>query len=116
MNSRLRLMIRRFRSAVVGKNHPRRQGHAWRRTLTLETLEDRVLLSLSSPPNQLLATTANPIDVQLGPIDGDSLTDLAILGAKGRLTTALNNGANGWGQVRKVNLGVDSVNGMVLGA
>jgi hypothetical protein len=116
MNFPLQLMLRRFRSAVVGKNCSSRRGRPPRPTPKLEALEDRVLLTLSSPPDQLLPTVYRPIDVQLGPIDGDRLPDVAVLGAKGRLTTALNNGANGWSQVRKVDLHVGPANGMVLGA
>jgi hypothetical protein len=115
MNARLQTMLRRLRSAVVGKNRPARQVRAPRHTPRLEALEDRVLLSLSALPNQLLPTASGPLDVQLGPINGDNLADVAVLGARGRLTTALNNGANGWDQVRTVNLGTGPANGMVLG-
>jgi hypothetical protein len=116
MNFWLRTMIRRLRPAVVGKNRPGRRRAAPRHTLKLEALEDRLLLTLSSPLNQLLPTAAKPIDVQLGPIDGDGLQDMAVLTAKGCLTVALNNGASGWGHVRTVSLNVVSANGMVLGA
>jgi hypothetical protein len=86
-----------------------------RTSLWLETLEDRVLLSIASPPTQLLPTGQQPIAVQLGLIDTDSLQGAAILGSGGSLTTALNDGANGWRNVQTQNLGTGAVNGMVLG-
>jgi hypothetical protein len=88
---------------------------AKKRSLLVESLEDRTVLSLASLPNQLLPTVVQPIDVQFGRIDSDSLTDVAVLGANGTLTTALNDGANAWRNVQTQNLGTGPANGMVLG-
>src|SRR5207244_121760 len=85
------------------------------RRLRLEPLEERVCPSIASPPNQLLPTGTQPIAVQLGRIDNDTLADIAILGTGGSLTTALNDGANGWTHVQTVSLGVGQGNGLVLG-
>src|SRR5262249_48133145 len=83
--------------------------------LSLEALEDRFCPSISSPPNQLLPTGTQPIAVQFGPLNNDTLADVAILSAGGYLTTALNDGAGSWYHVQTVSLGVGSANGLVLG-
>src|SRR5262249_44685172 len=55
------------------------------------------------------------IAVQLGPINNDTLADVAILSANGTLTTALNDGAGSWYHVQTVSPGAGPANGLVLG-
>src|SRR5262249_10340060 len=83
--------------------------------LSFEELEGRIVLSLASPPDQLLRTGVRPLAVQSGLIDSEGLTDLAVLGGDGRLTVALNGGNGQWRTVATSSLGVASPRGMVLG-
>jgi RHS repeat-associated protein len=62
-----------------------------------------------------LPTGPSPIAVQVGLIDSNTTPDMAVLGATGQLTVALNNGNNYWGKVQTVDLGLNPANGMVLG-
>src|SRR6266699_900135 len=86
----LRRLPTRSRKA---KDRGRRPG------LVLEPLEDRILLSLSSPLDSIVPTGRSPLDVRLGFIDNDNRVDMAVLGADGDLTVALNNGNNTWRSV-----------------
>jgi RHS repeat-associated protein len=80
----------------------------------VEALEDRVLLSLAAPPNQLLPTGQKPLDIQIGRIDNDPTVDLAALGSDGKVTIALNNGDNYWHSVQTYDLGIGPANGLAL--
>src|SRR5216683_7799101 len=82
---------------------------------SFEVLEDRTLLSLAAPLNQILPTGQQPIDVKLALLDGDNLPDVAVLSSAGSLTTAFNDGANEWRNVQTTSLGIGSADGMVFG-
>src|SRR6266849_2033111 len=81
---------------------------------SFEVLEDRTLLSLAAPLNQILPTGHPPVDVKLALLDGDNLPDVALLGSDGNLTTAFNDGANEWKNVQTTSLGIGSADGMVF--
>jgi RHS repeat-associated protein len=95
--------------------HPGRTRRRRLVRLNAEPLEERILLSLASLPNQPLPVGTNPVALQSGPIDSDNTNDLAILNADGSLTVALNNGDNFWRSVRTVNLNIGPANGLALG-
>jgi RHS repeat-associated protein len=80
-----------------------------------EVLEGRILLSLSALPNQPVPTGTAPLDVQLGRIDANNTLDMAILGADGRVTVALNNGDNYWHSVQTTTLVASPADGLALG-
>jgi choice-of-anchor A domain-containing protein/RHS repeat-associated protein len=101
-------------SLSLNKANPTRKNRP--RQLSLEPLEQRLCLSISSPPNQLLPTATQPLAVQLGHLFNDATSDVAVLSASGSLTTARNDASGGWYGVQTVNLGVGSANGLVLGA
>jgi RHS repeat-associated protein len=83
--------------------------------LHAEPLEERILLTLASQPNQPLPVGTNPVALQAGLIDSDNTTDLVVLNADGSLTVALNNGDNYWRNVRSINLNIGPANGLALG-
>lgn len=83
--------------------------------LGLEPLEDRILLSLGSRLDQVFPTGPKPLAVQIGQIDGATPVDLAVLGADGQLTVALNSGQTTWQSVTSVDLGVGPASGLALG-
>src|SRR5262245_35229737 len=115
MRAWLRDLARRLRATSATRQISRTRTKRRRPALWLELLEDRVVPSLSSPLNQLLPTGQTPIDVQLGVFGDETSNGVAILGANGSLTTALNGGANGWRDPQTVDLGIGPANGMVLG-
>jgi choice-of-anchor A domain-containing protein/RHS repeat-associated protein len=85
-----------------------------RRSLRVEPLEERIMLSLSDPLTQLLPAGQKPIAVQLGRLDGGDTVDLAVLGVDGRLTVALNNGDNTWKAPQTTDLGFGAADGLAL--
>src|SRR5262249_22956360 len=94
----------------------RRPGDRGRRPgLALEPLEDRILLTLSSPLDSVLPTGRSPVDVRLGLLDGDNRVDMAVLGADGDLTVALNNGNNTWRSVDTTRVASGPAAGLALG-
>jgi RHS repeat-associated protein len=109
----LRKVLRSLRSSV-SRNKVSGQRKGRLRNLALEPLEDRILLSLGSRLDQVFPTGQTPLGVQLGRIDTDSQADLAVLGANGQLTVALNGGANTWRSVTTVDLGVGPAHGLAL--
>src|SRR5262245_12675043 len=116
MNHLLQRFARKLR-ALIGKQAGR--AHKSKRPKKapprVEPLEERVLLTLGSPPNQVLPVGAQPLDVALGRLDGDNLLDIITLGADGRITVALNRGDGSWRDPQTTDLGAGAARGMALG-
>jgi hypothetical protein len=83
--------------------------------LRAETLEDRILLSIASPPTLPLPAVADAVQTRIIPIDSDAHPDLVVLGSGGGLTVALNGGDGTWRQAQTTPLGVSGAAGMALG-
>ena len=115
MNPFLRRFARRVRTflARTPDHHSRKRPRTARPQF--DVLEERVLLSISSPPDQILLAGDQPLDVALGRLDSDALLDLVALDADGRLTVALNNGNDRWRSVTTLDLGAGPAHGMALG-
>ena len=84
--------------------------------LQFETLEERVVPTLNTPPIHFLPTPATPFAVESPDLNGDGRPDIAILGKDGTLSIGLNNGANGWTSVTHMSLGRSDVVGLTFGA
>lgn len=107
----MRKMLSRFRRSA-GRIVPSRVSRFFRPSIDL--LEDRVLMTLGVLPNQTLPTSQQPLDVQLGQINNDSFLDMAVLGADGKVTVALNDGNGSWSAVQTIDVGLGAANGMAL--
>jgi hypothetical protein len=96
--------------------HRRRLAHQklHSRHMPIEGLEAREMLTVASDPDQTLVTGAEPLQVQLGAIDGGERLDLVALGANGDLTFASNGDDNTWQTVQTTDLGLGTLNGMLL--
>ena len=101
-NSRLS----RARGWIVSRLSNRKSRRSDRNHLKpkFEVLEERIVLSLASPIDKLLASNTDSIAVKLARIDADNLADMVLLGRDGKLTVALNRGANQWQNVTAFDL------------
>jgi hypothetical protein len=72
------------------------------------------MLTVASDPNQPLQTAAQPLAVDLAPIDSNATTDLVALSASGRLTIGLNAGDDRWQSSRTFDPGLGPLVGMKL--
>ena len=110
-------MLRRPFSAISVRDRrkaKKRRDNVRGRLLSIEPLEDRRLLALTSPPNQSLPLGSSPLDVRMGHLNQDSFQDLAAINADGSLTVALNRGDDQWLSAETTTLGVGPLNGMEL--
>jgi len=102
------------RSGRLASNRNRSRRIRRDRHFFFDHLEDRLLLSVASPPDRATPTAAGPLAIELGLIDGDGLMDMAVLGSDGGSTIALNQGDGTWRSVTTINLGGGASNGQKL--
>ena len=103
----------RLRQSRFGRRNRRKQKRIALRTRQshMERLENRLMLSVQSPPTKPLPTGSEPLDIQIAPVNADPLPDLAVLGTGGQMTIALNGGNDTWSDVTTVDLAVGSARG-----
>ena len=77
----------------------------------MEKLEQRQMLTVASDPIEPLATSDQPIDVQLGIVDANTSLDLIAVGADGQTTVAFNGDDGSWINRRQDDLAVGPVLG-----
>ena len=94
------------------RRKPRRRRRTPALHWAIEALEDRVMLSAASAPDQPLTTAQQPVAVELAPVDSDSLIDLVALSSDGSLTIAINGGDDSWNSVQTTDLGLGPLNGL----
>jgi FG-GAP-like repeat/PKD domain/FG-GAP repeat len=89
---------------------------AMRRPLEFLALEERVVPSLASPPDQSLLTSATSLSVHSADLDFDGRNDLISLGRGGLLTTARNRGDNTWTERTTIELQRPTATGLEVGS
>ncbi|MEM7474531.1 MAG: putative Ig domain-containing protein [Planctomycetota bacterium] len=99
------------KSRIAASDRRTRRRSTVRKHL-IEHLEDRRLLAVASPPDQLLDLNEVPVFIGSGNFGGGSQADLVSVGGSGDVQIALNADDNSWDQV----LNSSPVSGQVLGA